>query len=358
MKTQKRKETITIVAALVIVLVLIPSSSATKVWALDPSSLVAQYAKTNDWNERANIQAIAWKMFEVDDNTKHKLYAAEKTLLDKYVHKESQTYVGDTPVQFVYVDLLYRDIVVVLDPNQTKNAVNGYVTQENVMNDMMKSSNNIPLRVEYGKLQNLSCTSRTVACDPRIGGISISQAGQTSSDASTIGYQANDLSGNNGFVIAGHAAGAIGKTIVQPGGSGTSVGTVTKYCLQAGTCDFAFVKANSGINVAANIYNDGNTQFTIQNRILKSNQLVGTIVEKSGLTTGITFGQIYANSPNDPRIVIKNMNSAPGDSGSPIFTPLANNGANLYGMMYATSGGTDVFYFAWDTIKNTLGLQN
>ncbi|MEO9277059.1 MAG: hypothetical protein ABI340_04690 [Nitrososphaera sp.] len=336
-------------------------SSSIKVKIQQAQSQISENNKEIDslFAQMNQIQQQVYKLVEVDPTIKAKLDVAMVTLYDEYINVDSKTFVAGNPVTLLYPDYEHKKIVVIFDPDKIKDA-NGAKMQSDITNRINELVGFWPLEVQYGKLQMISCTSRTAQCSPLEGGISDSQAGQTASQGSTMGYYSvrSTSPSDVGFVIPSHAAGSVNTLIVQPAGSSNVVGTVTiNPCPSpTNTCDYAYVHANNPPGIANTVFNNGVSDFTIQNRILKSNQLVGTIIEKSGVATGITMGQIQYNPSNAP-YVITTVQVATGDSGSPVFTPLANNGINLYGMMYTASGGTAGVYFPWDVVKNALGLQ-
>lgn len=303
----------------------------------------------------APIQQQSRALFKVDNQTKAKFYADEKILIERYIDKTSKTYIGNNPVVLAFADLEHKDMVVILDPDQTINTANGKTIVANLVNDMEKLIGNIPIDVQYGKAQTMSCSSRTSSCSPLWAGISISQSGQSSSQSSTMSYRSYDASNNVGFVIAGHAAGYKGQTIVQPGGSSTSVGTVEYYCYTTLNyyCDFAFVEASSGVSVANSIYQSSNTAESITSYTSGSSQSVGTVVTFSGLTSGISTGTISSNSPNYPYILVSGS-IASGDSGSPVYVDGGSSGADLYGMAFLKVGSYYAYY-PHDYISSQLG---
>lgn len=303
------------------------------------------------------IQAKSQALFVVDPQTKTKLYSAEKLLIDRYMNQRSASYIGPNAVGILFADLENKTIVVVLDPDQTIKKVNGAQVITNIVNDMKKITGDIPIDVQYGKTETISCSSRTSNCNPVIGGISISQTGQSSSQSSTLGYYAKDLSSNPGFVIAGHAAGFNGQTIVQAGGTSNSVGTVTAYCyttLGPYACDFAFVKA-SGVTVSNSIYQSSGVTESITSRTTGSNQSPGTTVTYSGLTSGIVTGTTISSSPSSVYKIVQ-ANIAVGDSGSPVYVD-GGSSANLYGMAFLKSGSY-YLYYPYDYIEGQLSITH
>lgn len=308
--------------------------------------------------EMDDIQQKVYKLVEVDSITQQKLDSALGILSNEYLNPDSKTFIPNNPVSFMYPDYEYKKIIVMFDPNKV-NDENGSKKQKDVINRINELVGFWPIETKYGVTKVVSCASRTDPCSPVIGGISISQVGQTVSEGSTSGYYSVDSAGNAGFVLPSHASGPEGKTIVQPAASANAAGTVTINPCPDFTlsCDYAFVKANDPPGVANRVFNDGVTEFTITNRVPKSSQTVGTIVQLSGIN-GIKAGMINGNVSTNPWN-IATIPAAHGDSGSPVFTNAADNGINLYGMAYRATSQTDgdTIYFPPDIIKNGLGIQ-
>lgn len=299
--------------------------------------------------ELKRLETLNIKSYQVDPETAKKFSAAENAIRAKYL----QSYSSDNPVQLVYANLKYRNIVVLLNSDLVKNGkatINGSIVELDAKSlQMMEPTQDIPVDIRYGKTQLASCTNVNLQCTPIEAGVSISATTATHT-LNTLGYEAT-RSGSTGFVIARHTAQT--NTIVQPYTSSNVIGTVT--ILGSDPCDCAFVAVNqASVN---KIF--GQESYTIQNKIPTSQQTVGTWVYKQGAATGLTFGQIVTNDPSYPYDLIASTgNVANGDSGSPVFAYNAQNGIDLYGMVSSMStDGTNywIHYIPWDYIQGNIG---
>ena len=306
------------------------------------------------------IQKQSIALFEVDEETKAKLYGIEKTLIDKYINEQSGTYAGENPVLLIVADLEKKGIAVVFNIEKTdRNSVENKVP--NIISDVLKEAKDVPVSISYSKLELFACDSRTSPCVPRIGGISVAEAGDPASASSTLGYRSKNSAGEIGFLMAGHAIDTVpqvGTVVKQPGGSSTTVGSVTQWKKVTNQCDCAFVKANAGITVDASIYTAPNTARSIIYRQTDAFQPPGQIVKISGLTSGVLSGPIYSNSPNVNYNLIT-MTPQGGDSGAPVYIDNGATNAWLYGMVYAgvvIDGQVRAAYYPQDHIKAQFGL--
>jgi hypothetical protein len=293
------------------------------------------------------------KLYEIEPQLEKRLYAAEKLLMDKYTDVNSTSYVGDNPVDTVFADVLTRSIVLFVNPDKVVPGGSNLPTETAI--------DSFPVRVEYGKTEDISCVnnSRTEECRPLIGGISIreqSKIGTTPFD--TLGYKAT-YNGNIGFVLAGHSAVANLKYIIQPYDENKVVGQVQRICwsdIDGCDGDFAWARAATGISV----YDDicmGQTAcsgaYDISSKRADSGQTLGTFVIKSGAASGNTLGEVNGNSPNS------NYNTAKipvtfGDSGSPIFWESGSN-ADLFGVITAKLGADYAKYWPQDYVETKIG---
>lgn len=82
-----------------------------------------------------------------------------------------------------------------------------------------------------------------------------------------------------------------------------------------------------------------------------SAQLPGSQIVKSGIGSQVTVGKIISISSG---LVITNLNPVGGDSGSPVFKPLVDGTANVYGIITEAAGGG--IYLTWDNMQAGLNL--
>jgi len=295
-------------------------------------------------------------MVQCNDDLTLLLKPTEFTLLDKYVFTDSENYIGVNPVTGVDVDFQHRRLIINFDPEQVALETDPAKSPAKIMDDIrILTGKTIPLSLGYAKPELIACASRTDVCDPIKAGVQVADTTNILGNG-TVMYKST-RNGNIGFVTAGHVSGPQGKIIEQPVNN-RDVGVVDYRCF-SGTCDFSFVKLNSGVAINSNsIYWTPTASWVITNKIPDSSQNLGVIIKKSGVGTGNTVGTVYENNPlltyNKAQIVI-----GPMDSGSPIFRQPSDlqNYVDLYGMNFQKQGPLS-FYFPWDYIKTQLGLSD
>lgn len=298
------------------------------------------------------LEKLNQALFAMDPALERKIYSTQKHLIDKYVIKDSGSYIGENPVEAVEAELLTRSITISVNPDKVAPDGSNLPTESNI--------EGIPVQIKYSKLELVGCTpySNTGVCRPVIGGVSTSE--QNTLTPNTIGYKAT-WNGFVGFVTAGHTAQGVGKALVQPHNDATKrVGAVpsgapTAICQSGLTCDFAFVKADSGISVDDDLFiTPSNSLWDINLKRADSGQTVGTLVAKSGVGSSYTSGQIVENNPslNYNRA---SFNAVGGDSGSPVFRSSGTATAELFGMVFAINGSNNTYYFPQDLIQTVIG---
>lgn len=307
-------------------------------------------------NELDHIQDESRALFQVDPVTKKKLDDAQAILAQMYLNRTSETYVGDNPIQEIMANYEYKNLWISFDPDKTINSPTGDGSQTIIAN-IQKVSGNIPLSVDYTKIEPVYCTTRTQQCSPLIAGTNVQASGKTF-DCSE-GYQANDNTGATGFIMAGHCA-YNGNTVSQPPPSypGTrQVGTVTLLCNDNDvTCDFAFVKATASMSTW--IFKDGNSFYVMYDKTPQSSQHPGDIVIKSGITSNIQTGTVTSYDPTT-HLTKAQIYTIGGDSGAPIFKDIDGTNEHMYGVTVThTTDNVYGFYYAPDYVKTKLGLQN
>ena len=296
-----------------------------------------------------DLQQLNWKLYEMDPELKERLLSAEKVLFDKYENLGSSTYIGDNAVEWVTADHLRRHINVFINPD--KEAAGFAVPTET-------SVNGIPVVIDYGKTQLISCVNNDNQdeCNPLVGGISIADLNDVP-DLNTLGYKAF-RNGVEGFVMAGHSADGVGSDIVQPGEDANRiVGQVVENCYTTTNCsgDMAFVDTN--MNIVNEIFSSTGTR-TIVDKTAGQDQTIGTFVKKMGAATDESIHEITSHCSDNTCINAKLISGdiRGGDSGSPVFTGTSN--VNLYGMVYAmpeSPSGTWARYLPQDYIEQQIG---
>lgn len=315
--------------------------------------------------EFMRLEQLHKELYKVDPETEKHLYSVKNMIYDKYVDPSSKSYVGDNSVTFVTVDFPHKGIIVKFDPDQVaKQDLRSDKTPADILADIQSLiGKDIPISVEYAKAELIACTSRTLVCDPIKGGVQIADITNLPANA-TLGWKSTDTQGNVGFVTAGHVSGPVGKTVEQPLNN-RDVGTVTKYCrsptsppsVAGNTCDYSFVDLFNGIGITNDaIFRTSTASWIITNRVADTSQGVGTVIWKSGVTTGNTMGTITENDPTKNYTIVE-LSVQGGDSGSPVFRQPSTlqNYVDLYGVLYKKLG-THAAYHPWDKVKNQLGL--
>lgn len=175
-----------------------------------------------------------------------------------------------------------------------------------------------------------------------VGGIKIVRSTGASS---TLGFAAQDNSGNKGVVISGHVGqnAGIGGPIYQPTTS-RQIGTVTYY--NGVFADAAWVKAN---NVADDVYyQDTNVLKDVASY---GDTTLGTNVYKSGIASGLTNGTVnneYISVYSSPfgrdlqDQFTATYSCIGGDSGSPVFT-VSGSTVRIVGINWGYQSTCSVF---------------
>lgn len=167
----------------------------------------------------------------------------------------------------------------------------------------------------------------------------------------TLGFPAK-RNGIAGMVTAGHCT-EEGAPAYQPDTSDPSyyIGNVEVKLWSSSQGDMAWVRTT--VDVSPKIY----TYYTIKGFKVSQYQYVGSVVLKSGRTTGLTGGTIvqkgeFAGVDNQ---VLTTMEVAAGDSGSPTFywwLGQAYQYVELYGLLWAYDPQTG--YSVYNPIDNIM----
>ncbi len=294
--------------------------------------------------EMDEIERNGIDSFKVDPQTEARLVAAEAFLHERYLDKESQTYVGKNDIVLVLADFQDERMYVLVGGTD--------YTQKrgDLIADFLASETGVPVEVEFGEMTEISRKTRTSNFTPLIGGISVATAGKGLDADSTLGFKAVDRRGNTGFVIPSHV-GVAGDGIYQAAGSNRQVGTVTESHPR-NRCDCAFVSSTTP--VSDKIFKNYRQSYTINDYAVQSDLVAGTMLKKSGITTGTTSGTILRDwNGQGPLSVMMHVEG--GDGGSPVFKPNGNN-AELFGMLVAKYE-TFVAVEPYPKIQSTLGLR-
>ena len=222
--------------------------------------------------------------------------------------------------------------------------VNQYIT---MIKELMPKD--IPWFVSFDEYPSpVTCTSRTSACVPRIGGIEIGiTISPNNFKICTLGFKATRNSdGAPGFVTAGHCEdGLTGHSVLQPH-TGSSIGTASTEVYSNGSdCDCGWVKLNSGVSISDAIFNTGSSTYTPTSLTAQSGQTAGTLIKQSGLASGIQTGSVTMNDVSITNtdgitilhVVKDSMTVRCTDSGAPVTN---SAGTSLFGLVVAGNVGT------------------
>lgn len=307
--------------------------------------------------ELDHIQNESRALFQVDPATKKKLDNASTVLYEKYLNRKSPTYVGENPVQEIIANYEYKDLFVSFDPDKTINNPAGDQSQA-IIADIKKVAGDIPLDISYAKIKPIQCSTRTAPCSPLVAGVSAQTSGN--SNKCTEGYQATDINGNPGFIMAGHCS-VYNGAVYQPATGFTGsrqVGQITQICYDTSnppSCDFAFAKAS--VSMSTWIFIDGSSWYVMYDKTPQSNQSPGTIVLLSGYGSNAVISGTLIGFDSGHHAQVS-MAAKGGDSGAPVFENIDGTNVHMFGEAYASDGTTYTYYFPEDFIKSTLGLQN
>lgn len=304
------------------------------------------------WKKVAQLEQLNIKSYQLDPETKSVFDKAEQNLIDKYLNKNSPIYVGTNGVQDISVNAKHREILVVLDISRELLSDSSVNEIASIVSEIKSTVSDVDVKVEFGKLTDVSCTQRTSTCNPSKGGVQIERQNSGGS-GSTMAFKATHGTHGNGFVIAGHEGVAVNNNILQPK-SGTVFGTVK--VMGGSTCDCAFVKLASGKTVDNTIWApEVGSTYPIATRVAQSAQQPGTFVNISGVGSGVKYGDIYSSGSDNVRV---NIGVVTGDSGAPVYKPLASGSADLYGMIHKGISSTQSFYEPWHHIKSDMSLTD
>lgn len=212
----------------------------------------------------------------------------------------------------------------------------------NVIKDDAEKMKLADIPVVFRKGEEMTPTARDSVWQNLIGGIQV----RSYNALATLGFAAQDNSGNKGVVISGHFAqnaGGIGAPIYQPTTS-RQIGTVTYYNFVF--ADAAWVKAS---NVADDVYyQDTNVLKDVYDY---GDTTLGTKVYKSGIGNGLTSGnvdntyiELYSSELGrylEDQFTATYSSSA-GDSGSPVFT-LSGSTVKIVGIHWGHNSANSAF---------------
>ncbi len=201
-----------------------------------------------------------------------------------------------------------------------------------------------------------TCRARDNSCNPTMGGLKVQV---TTGSSGTHGFAAS-RNGEDGFVITAHQAGFVtGGDVRQYIPTVGVVDYIHPNTIQqndmpyvVNNCDCAFVENIDSVTTQEKVWTSGYGRFTITDEATDTDHEEGTMVRKSGITTGVTAGMIISS---DWYNVYTDMHAEPGDSGSPVYAGTGGSG-KLYGMLW---GGNiyGAIYVKYNSVEWHLGLD-
>ena len=98
-------------------------------------------------------------------------------------------------------------------------------------------------------------------------------------------------------------------------------------------------------------------KFMILRTAVDSDFVRGTFLKKSGIATGITYGDLKSTTGSDLHKVIVGLDVSSGDSGSPVFRSFGHDKAELFGIAVSSVGSHGAAMEKYPHIKTSLSLR-
>jgi len=281
----------------------------------------------------------------------------------------------DIPITLADVDEQNSRLIIAIDNNAPLPLEEYYDMLMPLIGD------DITLQLVSGYMIRDTCASQFADCTSLYGGIAMQAPSPGATGTLTLPAQNTDRI--NGIIISGHVAGngLTGQSIGQASSS-RIVGTVlTNPSLTNRISDSAFVQTTIGIPIDTKIFSNGVEPYNVIGKKTSDQTPSGTPVRKMGITTGETSHFVLGTGITiaDPLGTLTNQvgsdyESAPGDSGAPVFST-GSNDVYLYGIhiglfcfgpppgvpnsQCAAQGGSVLrFYSPWEGIKSELSLED
>jgi len=343
MKIQNNKTKTYLVVGLLLVAMIASSSSL--------SAVFAQVTTPNaDLNQRLQIE-------------KEKI---GQLIPNSDVSKQASTISeqGGIPVALTYVDGRTLELVVGISDKAP-------LSKDIYEKRLRAIVGDVPMRIEFGHIQPLSCTGVNATCTPMVGGINVNP--QSGGGSTTLTLMTNDAAGHHGFIMAGHGVAAglpcgghIGDTILQ---ESNTAGTVLTNPSTNRKSDSAFIQLWFQQQYTPNqIYKGVNQVYTVTQKVASNPNQYGLPVSMQsihGYKSGniVSQGAVIAQSGvcNTLNFVAVNFGGIGGDSGAPIFsTPAGSDNVSFYGIVAEQwSGDTQhvLLYSPWESIQADLNVQ-
>jgi hypothetical protein len=291
----------------------------------------------------------------------------DRTLIayEKISQKIQEQDFADIPLVASFVDQRDGKLLVLID-------VKGEETKAEYENRVKSLINDpeVDLKIYEGYFVRESCTARDADCDPLYGGIEIYSPDTSEYSSLTIGAT-NDNS-VAGFVMSGHAAGAV-DTIIKQGGTTDTVGQViTNPSLSNRASDSAFVDLTSTEDNTDQVYRTSSTKFTV---VSTSTPAYQDHVMISGISSEVSDGYVIGTSLTvyDSIGTLTDQMAADytstfGDSGAPVMEYRSTAGdVDLHGIHVGKMclidetpcpNGWEVTVFSkWSNVESELDLS-
>ena len=277
--------------------------------------------------EQQNIESL-----QIDSQLESELINSESQTYQKYVDNESSEFVGENPMDAVYVDYRQKRAVTLIDDQfdqrtnskNTKFSMSPVGITENILENVGRDK----VRVNFETTEVTSgCTSVTVECNTLIGGLELGRDTDPGVKAGTLGYKAT-YAGKTGFVTAAHVVDfyCTNNDIMMQNKDGRDVGTVEFFNYEGSSCprqylkytDVAFVETLPGISIDDDIYIGSLSTYDVVGYV-NSPSHVGNFLHRVGATTGLQWLSVDGNSSNGLAWFDATTVGQGGDSGGPVF---------------------------------------
>lgn len=217
----------------------------------------------------------------------------------------------------------------------------------------------IPVVIEEGKSEFVSCSSRFVDCSWLQGGLAI---GNTSTYNCTMGFAVKKGT-TYGFITAGHCF-PNSSTIYQPNSSYGQIGTVTQRFFDS-TCDCEFITMNSLDVWDEKVYSGPNTDWALTSKATPSstaviafsgaasNTIDWGVVDSTNWSCSDGLGTTVTGLYKTTSTSVLN-----GDSGATVFDSTTGV-QKFYGTVScrASTTNNNMVFEPWGTIATKLGVS-
>lgn len=265
-------------------------------------------------------------------------------------------------------DIIYENQDLVpwggLGVSQSLKALNIVIDEENASEKYLPIvekliGSDIPVVIEEGKTEFMSCSSRFVDCSYLQGGIAISD--DPTWDC-TLGFAVKKGT-TYGFITAGHCF-PNSTDIYQPDTTHGLIGTVTQRFFDT-TCDCEFITMNALDVWDEKVYSGPNTDWALTSKATPSST---AIISFSGAASNIVdWGNVDSTNwscsdgmGTTVNGLYRTSNTAVsgGDSGAPVFDSTTGV-KKFYGTVSCRESTTDddMVFEPWGTIATKLGVS-